>query len=347
MLVTLPDISIHSIAVAFPNLTLDLAALAENFGAAEVQRIIKETGISKVRLAEAGVCASDLCEKAAAKVLGGLDAEVEGIVFVSQTPDYVLPATSLLLQHRLGLSREVVAFDMNCGCSGYVYGLYQAAMLINSSSCKVVLLCVGDVISRFINPADRSLRMIMGDAGSATIVSKGKTDLTFKIMSDGSGVHHLMVPAGGSRYPKDDKSGQATEREHGNFRSDEDLFMDGMEIMKFALRDVPKEIDALLSARGWQRSEVDLFGLHQANKFIIEYLRKKMQLSEEAVPIAMGDTGNTGPASIPAMLAQVWPQLSAAKRPEKAILCGFGTGLSCAAVALDLSHTEVFPPISL
>jgi 3-oxoacyl-[acyl-carrier-protein] synthase-3 len=347
MLVTIPNISVRSIAAAFPKAPVDLSALAEIFGVQEVQRIIKDTGISKVRLAEAGICASDLCERAAAKVLAETDSAVGGIVFVSQTPDYLLPATSLILQHRLGLAKDVVAFDINYGCSGYVYGLYQAALLINSGSCNAVLLCVGDVISRFISPADRSLRMLIGDAGSATIVEKGGGQLTFKIVSDGSGAHYLRIPAGGSRYPRNEKSRQVSEREYGNWRSDENLFMDGMEIMKFALRDVPKVIEDLLADRGWQLSEVDVVGFHQANKFIIEYLRKKLQLPKETVPIAMGETGNTGPASIPLMLALEWPRLSAEKRLERAVLCGFGSGLSCAAVALTLSQTKVLGPIEV
>jgi 3-oxoacyl-[acyl-carrier-protein] synthase-3 len=347
MRVTIPNVFVHSIATALPSKSLDLAVTAEKFGATEVQRIIKDTGISKVRLAGAGVCASDLCEKAAAKVLSESAAAVEGIVFVSQTPDYILPATSALLQHRLGLAKDVVAFDINYGCSGYIYGIYQAALLISSGSCNTVLVCVGDVISRFVNPADRSLRLIMGDAGSATIVTKGSDQLSFNITTDGSGAHYLMIPAGGSRYPKDNKSKQVIEREHGNFRSDEDFFMDGMEIMKFALRDVPKVIDDLLLLRKWKLSEVDLIGFHQANKFIIEYLIKKMRLSKEAVPIAVGEIGNTGGASIPAMLTLEWPRLLAEKRLGKAILCGFGTGLSCAAVALDLSQTKVFEAIEV
>jgi 3-oxoacyl-[acyl-carrier-protein] synthase-3 len=347
MLVTIPNISLLAVAVSLPKVSMDLAELGTVFGTEEVLRIIKDTGILRVRLAPPGICASDLCEKAAVKLLAETQAEVEGIVFISQTPDYILPATSLLLQQRLGLPKDIVAFDINYGCSGYVYGLYQAALLISSGSCNAVLVCAGDVISRFINPGDRSLRMVMGDAGSATIVTKGTDQLTFKILSDGSGAHHLMVPAGGARYPRNDQSQRSIEREYGNLRSDENLFMDGMEIMKFAIRDVPKVIGDLLEYRGWQISEIDVVGFHQANKFIIEYLRKKLQLSKEAVPIALGETGNTGSASIPLMLALEWARLSTEKRLERAILCGFGTGLSCAAVALNLSSTMVLEPVEV
>lgn len=347
MLVTIPNISLHAVAVSLPKTAIDLAGLGTVFGTEEVRRIIRESGISRVRIAIPGLTASDLCEKAALKLLAETRAEVGGIVFISQTPDYILPATSLRLQHRLGLPNDIVAFDINYGCSGYVYGLYQAALLISSGSCSAVLVCAGDVISRFINPADRSLRMLMGDAGSATIVKKGTDQVSFKILSDGSGAHHLMIPAGGARYPINDQSQLSIEREYGNFRSDENLFMDGMEIMKFAMRDVPKVIKDLLEFRGWKISELDFVGFHQANKFINEYLRKKLQLPKETAPIAMGKIGNTGPASIPLMMAFEWPRLSPKKRLKRAILCGFGSGLSCAAVALDLSSTTVLEPVEV
>jgi 3-oxoacyl-[acyl-carrier-protein] synthase-3 len=156
-----------------------------------------------------------------------------------------------------------------------------------------------------------------------------------------------MIPAGGCRYPKNDKSKQVVKKEHGNFRSDEDLYMDGMEIMNFSLREVPKIVDSVLALRGWNKDEVGFFGFHQANKFMLEYLRKKIKLPEEKVPIAMSETGNTGPTSIPLLLSQEYGALSQQKRLNKAVLCGFGVGLSCGAVALDLSQTKIYDPIEL
>jgi len=131
-------------------------------------------------------------------------------------------------------------------------------------------------------------------------------------------------------------------RKDGNMRSDEDLFMNGLEIMNFSLREVPKTVEAVLSCKGWDKSEVTLFGFHQANKFMLDYLRKVLKVPKESLPIAMGETGNTSAASIPTMLTQEGKRLSEENRLEKAVLCGFGVGLSCAAAALDLSRTKIW-----
>lgn len=338
------DVSVSAMASCIPANSLDLRTLGKEFGEDEVQRIIASTGISEVRVAQDGVCASDLCEHAARWIFERSaiqPSSIDAIVFVSQTFDHILPATSVLLQNKLGLSKEVAAFDIRYGCSAYVYGLYQASMLVTSGGCQRVLLCAGDVTTRMIHPKDRSIRMVFGDGGSATIVEKGNDTLAFSLMSDGSGAHHLIVPAGGARKPNSSNTSIAVERESGNVRSENDLFMDGMEIMNFALREVPPMIEGVLKLRGWEAAEVGCFAFHQANRFMLDYLRKKMKLGKESVPIAMGFTGNTGPASIPLMFSQIGSTLRAENRLNKSVLCGFGVGLSWGAVCVDLSKTVI------
>lgn len=348
MQVKLSGVAVRAIAAALPDERLDLTDLCDIWEQNEVEQLIAVNGISSVRIAEDGVCASDLCEKAARVILDAdpeLIGKIGGIVFVSQTPDYILPATSHLLQSRLGIATDAVAFDLSTGCPGYIYGLYQAGLLVSSGSCEAVLVCVGDVLTQYVNPLDKSNRTVFGDAGSATLVEKGDGDITFSIMTDGSGADHLMIPAGGCRYPKDEDSENVSVREDGNMRSDEDLYMNGLEIMNFSLREVPKNVEAALTCKGWDKSEVTLFGFHQANKFILNYLRKILKVPKESVPIAMGETGNTSAASIPLMLAQEGSRLSAENRLQKTVLCGFGVGLSCAAAALDLSRTKIWDPV--
>ncbi|KPA18706.1 3-oxoacyl-[acyl-carrier-protein] synthase III [Candidatus Magnetomorum sp. HK-1] len=340
--VILNDVFVRSIAATLPDEIYDLTDLYDIYGENEVNQIMKVNGISKIRLAPEGVCASDLCEKAANLILTDNDKEkINGIVFISQTPDYILPATSACLQHRLGLSNECVAFDISNGCPGYIYGLFQAAMLINSGSCDSVLVCAGDVISRYINPLDRSNRMVFGDAGSATILEKGSGKISFSFMTDGSIAENLIIPAGGSRYPKNEDSEMVSVKNDGNMRSDEDLFMNGLEIMNFSNREVPIRVDAVIANQGWEKSDVTLFGFHQANQFMLNNLRKIMKIPEEKIPIAMQETGNTGQASIPLMLSLEQKNLVKNNRLEKSVLCGFGVGLSCAASALDLSETTI------
>jgi 3-oxoacyl-[acyl-carrier-protein] synthase-3 len=189
--------------------------------------------------------------------------------------------------------------------------------------------------------------MVFGDAGSATLVEKGTGNISFNIMTNGSGSMNLIIPAGGCRNPKNEDTEMMSVGKDGNLRSPEDLFLDGVEVMNFSVREVPKSIYALLNHIGWEKSDVDFFGFHQANRFIVDYIRKIMKLQRDIVPITMGETGNTGSASIPLMLARESKRFFIEGKPRKSVLCGYGVGLSCASAVLDLSQTEFFEPIEV
>ena len=341
---------IKGIAASIPIGGVDLSSLSTLYGADEVKKIIASTGIEQVRVAKEGHCASDLCAAAAEELLAKLEVNpstIDGIVFVSQTPDYKMPATSVLLQHRLRLPTAAVAFDINYGCSGYVYGLYQASMMIAAGGCERVLVCVGDTSTKLVHPGDRSVRMVFGDGGSATLVEKGESISNFILKTDGSGAESLIIPAGGSRKPYSEETSIPIEAEDGNIRSEETIRMNGMEIMSFVLREIPPMINELLDVTCWKKDEVGTYALHQANKFMLEYLRKKMKLPKHAVPIAVSTVGNTGPASIPLMLSIKQQELFERDRLQKVICCGFGVGLSWAACSVDLSSTLILDPIEL
>ncbi len=343
------NIEVRGVAAALPAQVLELSSLSAEYGAVEVQRIIASTGVEAVRVAPSNVTASDLCECAARELLRGMNvspADVDGIVFVSQTPDYILPATSVTLQHRLGLPTGVPAFDIPYGCSGYIYGLFQAALLIHSGACRQVLVCAGDTILRFINPKDRSVRMVFGDAGSATLVARGTGTAAFTIYSDGSGAEQLIIPAGGCRLPKSSATAKESVAADGNTRSAENIFMNGAEIMNFALREVPKVIDEVLALAGWPKESVGIYGLHQANKFMVDYLAKKARLPKGSAPVGMARTGNAGPASIPQMLTAVRDEFPPERR-ARAVFCGFGVGLSWGACAVELGSTVILPPVEM
>lgn len=341
---------IKGIASAIPKDTVDLSSFSSLYGTEEVKRIIASTGIEQIRVAKEGQCTSDLCAAAAEVLLEKLElspSTIDGIVFVSQTSDYKMPATSVLLQHRLGLPTTAVAFDINYGCSGFVYGLYQASMLIESGGCERVLVCVGDTSTRLVHPGDRSVRMVFGDGGSATLLEKGESTSHFILRTDGSGAEHLIIPAGGSRKPLSDETSIPFEVEDGNIRNEESVGMNGMEIMSFALREIPPMIDELLDLTGWNKDEVGTYALHQANKFMLDYLRKKMKLHKNSVPVAVSNVGNTGPASIPLMLSIKNTELTESNQLQKVICCGFGVGLSWASCSLDLSSTLILDPIEV
>ncbi|MDZ5473309.1 ketoacyl-ACP synthase III [Bacillus sp. 31A1R] len=341
------NVSIKGISSAIPKGQLELGSLEAIYGEGEVKKIIASTGIESVRVSSDNQCTSDLCKTAAKALFARLEIDplsVDGIIFISQTPDYKMPATSVLLQHQLGLPTTAVAFDINYGCSGYVYGLYQAFMLIQSGGCNRVLVCVGDTSTKFVHPGDRSVRMVFGDGGSATLIERGEETSYFILRTDGSGAEHLIIPAGGARKPISEKTSIPFETENGNIRSEENIYMNGMEIMSFALREIPPMINELLDEVRWSKEDVGIYALHQANKFMLDYLRKKMKLNKDAVPVAVSSVGNTGPASIPLMLSQL-NQVLPKERLEKVICCGFGVGLSWASCTVNLSSTTILDPI--
>ncbi|MFN7096471.1 MAG: ketoacyl-ACP synthase III [Gammaproteobacteria bacterium] len=312
-------LNVKGISVVIPQNRLFMSDFYGKYGENEIKRIVMSTGIESVHIANKVTTTLNLCEKAALNLfedLGiGVDS-IDGIIFVSQTPDYKMPATSCILQHRLGLKKEVVAFDINYGCSGYIYGLYQASMLLSAGGCNRVLLCAGDTISRNLNPDDYKVRLIFGDAGSATIIDKGETEWAFDIRTDGAGYNELII----------------LKDEAGN---DDYLHMNGGAIMAFALREIKPIFDNILLIKGWTSKDISQVVFHQANQFILNYLRKKLGLDSSIVPVSIKQYGNTGPASIPLTLCDQYSEVG--KTLGKSVLIGFGVGLSWGACALDLT----------
>lgn len=347
MKVILNNVQVKAVASWLPENRLEMYSLGAVYGEAEVANIIKATGVERARVADADMCSSDMCQKAAEALIEkeGIDkSEIDGLVFVSQTSDWILPATSIAIQARLGLSKDTVCIDIHYGCSGYVYGMFQAAAWISTGACKNVLVLAGDTTSRMINPNDKSLRMVFGDCGTATIVTAGNTQMGFHIQSDGSGADRLIVPAGGFRTPVSEETSKLEWDEDKNGRTQNDLFMDGMAIFNFAITKVHKNINTLIKEMQWSKEEIGFYALHQANEFMANYVRKKLKITADVAPINCRDYGNTGPATIPFLLSDVCSQKQ--YDLKKTIMCGFGVGLSWGSVAADLSETRFYEPVN-
>lgn len=341
------NVIIKAVNAWLPEELLEMMQLSTLYGETEVVNIMKTTGVERVRVAPADMTSSDMCQYAAEKLIEEeqIDrANIDGLVFVSQTPDYILPSTSTCLQHRLNLSKDTVCLDIRYGCSGFIYGIFQAALWVSSGACNNVLVLSGDTNSRIINENDRSLRMVMGDAGTATLVSKGDGTMGFHIQSDGSGADRLIIPAGGFRQPASEQTKMLFWDEDHNGRTQEDMYMDGMAIFGFAINQVPRNIKTLLEYVGWNKEEVGLYALHQANKFMVDFIGKKMKVPSELVPVNADKYGNTGPATIPLLLSDLNDGHS--YDLSKVVLCGFGVGLSWGSIACDLSNTHFYKPIN-
>ena len=345
MKVEFENLQIRAVRSVLPHQAENLHGLAGLYGKEVVNKIIRTTGIRQVRKAQHSITASDLCYSAARLLFErsgiGPD-EIDGLVFVSQTRDHLLPQSSSALQFRLGLPEETICFDLPVGCSGYIYGLYQAALLLSSGSCKKVLVLAGDTTTRIVNELDRASRMVFGDGGSATLMEVGENKMYFNIQNDGSGVSKLIVPAGGFRIPHSTETVLVEPAEDGNKRSKNDLFMDGMGIFEFANSRVPKLIKDSLLDCSWAKEEVELYLFHQANEFIVNLMRRRLGLTSTQVPFEAGSYGNTGPASIPLLLGSLETKSINTLNKDKIVLSGFGVGLSWASCLTSLHKTIIY-----
>lgn len=332
-------VQLRGISAAVPETERTVEDLAQRFGADAAANLTKSTGVRLRPTASEKLCTSDLCFAAAKDLLTELDWDPDSIdllVFVSQTPDYILPATSTVLHERLGLAPSCAAFDVGLGCSGYVYGLWIAGKLLAGRGPNRALLLAGDTSTRLVSSEDRSTVPLFGDAGTATAleVSESAPDIVFSMGTDGKGYRHLMVPAGGFRQPSDAQTKERRDCENGNRRSEEDLYMNGTEIFAFALREVQPLFNAVVGEAGWQLEELDAVIFHQANAFMLKHLGKRLKIPTEKLVVAMESYGNASSASIPlAMVDSLKDELAGV--PRKLVMVGFGVGFSWAAAALS------------
>jgi 3-oxoacyl-[acyl-carrier-protein] synthase III len=329
--------AIRAISTHLPSQNLTNEQLAHEYKDWSVEKIFEKTGISSRWIAKSDECASDLGVIAAQKLFAEGDCapeDIDFLLFCTQAPDYFLPATACILQDRLGLRTTCGALDFNLGCSGFVYGLAVAKALIETGSANHVLLITAETYSKFIHPQDRSVRTIFGDGAAATLISVSPSDDKllgpFVFGTDGRGADKLIVPAGGFRLPPSPETAIVSEDGSGNFRSAQNIYMDGPEIFNFTLKVVPGVVRQLLEKSRMHLEEVDYFVFHQANKFMLEQLRKKIKIPADKFCINMQSYGNTVSATIP-MALEIAGAQKHIKKGDKVMLVGFGVGYSWAA----------------
>jgi 3-oxoacyl-[acyl-carrier-protein] synthase-3 len=332
--------AVSAIEYYLPETVLSTADLAVQFPDWSVEKIDQKTGIGERHIAGPGQCSSDLAVSAARKLFdsGAVEpADIDFLLFCTQSPDYFLPTTACIIQDRLGIPTTAGAFDFNLGCSGYVYGLGIAQGLIQSAQARNVLLITAETYSKFIHPQDKSVRTIFGDAAAATLVKAVHSDVPligpFVYGTDGRGAENLMVPTGGLRKARSETTSVPVPDESGNVRSADNLYMNGAEIFTFTLEAVPQCIGALLSKASLTQEAIDLFVFHQANRYMLEHLRKRLKIPAEKFLVAMRHCGNTVSSTIPIALkeAELQGRLS---NGAVVMLVGFGVGYSWGATLL-------------
>lgn len=301
----------------------------------EIEKYIQATGVERRHCAvhDGSICTSDLCLKAAEKLIADLGwdkSEIELLVFVSHTTDYRLPATACVLQDKLGLSTSCMAFDVTLGCSGYLLGLGIAGNMLASGSMKKALLMVGNTQSEYASFEDRSMYLLLGDAGTVTALEhdpEHADKMDFCYMTDGSGREFVMVPDGGSRNPVNEKSFLMEDCGDGIRRNRLQEKMDGVEVFSYAMSYIPKCFNRLKEKFGIDPQKADYLLLHQANKYLCEKLRKKLKFPPEKVPYNIHEFGNTSGATIPLLMVTNLKQELESKKLEL-LLSTIGVGFS-------------------
>ena len=306
-----------------------------------VDAIKKSIGLQKRHIVDNETTTSDLCEKAARQLLNGMQvdkSEIGAVIFVTQTPDYFQPASAAYLHGKLGLSQNCAVFDVNQGCSGYVYGLWLASMMLETGSCKKVLLLAGDTISKIVNPNDSNVAPMFGDGGTATIVENSEIEKKsyFIFHSNGKKFDTIIQPKGAFREPTPQIINNKNVFDTSAKRNLGNLFMDGTEVFVFAINEEPKAISEILAFSKSKEHEIDFIIFHQANKYIISNIARRLKFPLEKVPSdTTGKYGNQSSASIPCTISDAINN-EVVSRDVKLVLSGFGVGLSWATCQLNL-----------
>jgi 3-oxoacyl-[acyl-carrier-protein] synthase-3 len=334
---------IHSLVTAVPADERRFEDEISNFAFSREKSLkLKQImGFDRHRLASPDTCASDLCSFALDRLfeLGVLDrADVGALIFVTQTPDHFIPATSNLIQGRAGLGRDTFCLDINQGCAGFVVGLIQAFMMLDLGCIRKAVLLNGDTLSHRICKRDRNIYPMSGDAGSATVVENdpdGPPVYGFLRM-DGSRGAALTIPAGGFRLPSTPDTAVEREIGDGNFRSQDQFYMDGPSVFNFVQTEVPPMVDELLAAAGASKDSIDYFLFHQPNKFMLEKLARAMGVPAARMPNNVVEAfGNASSVTIPTNIAY---NLSREVTRKKFRVClgGFGVGLTWASLLMNI-----------
>lgn len=311
--------------------------LEEKFPEYSAQEIEKKVGIKERHIVSEDETALDLAYNAAEKILQNYDKNlIDFILLCTQSPDYYLPTSACILQDRLGLKNDIGALDFNLGCSGFIYGLGLAKGLINSGIATNILLITSETYSKHIHPKDRSNLSIFGDGAAAIIITKSETEQIFNFVlgTDGKGYNNLIVPNGGMRCRYQENAEEKGDRS-GSIRTDNHLFMDGPEIFNFTIGRVPTIVSTVLEMNNLNLSNIDFFIFHQANKFILDYLRKKIKIPKEKFYINLEDTGNTVSATIPIALKDCLDK-KLINKGELILLIGFGVGYSWGGTIIEI-----------
>ena len=338
-------VGVTALAGAVPHTVIDNYKYTQYFPEDQVREVVDKVGIYERRFADAKTCSSDLCFAAAEKLItdNHIDrSEIDLLIFISQTPDYRMPATSVLLQDRLGLPNSTIAFDINLGCSAFIYGLSVAYSFMQNSGLRKALILDGETRSKVYSPKDRRSAFLFGDGGVAALVERSEKfgESFFSLNSDGSRGDLIKINAGGYRMPSSVETlKEKVVDEYGNIRSEEQGYMHGGDVFNFVIREIPRDIKRIVEWSGVDIQSLDYYVFHQANNFINSYLAKKLKLDTAKIPSTIAKYGNTSSVSVPLTIVD---QLKGKLNGKKHLmLSAFGVGMTWATAFVPFEDCQI------
>lgn len=338
-------IGISAMAGAVPSHVIENLKYTEFFPENQVKEVVDKVGVLERRFADAETCSSDLCFAAAQKLIldNNIDrSEIDLLIFISQTQDYRMPATACTLQHRLGLSNRCIAFDVNLGCSAFIYGMSVAYSMMQTGAIRKALILDGETRSKVYGPRDRRSAFIFGDGGIAALVEKNEKfgETTLSLNTDGSRADLIMIKAGGYRHPSTPETlKERVVDEYGNMRSEEQGYMKGGDVFNFVIREIPRDIKNTIAVAGKTVEDIDYFCFHQANNFINAFIAKKMKLDVNKIPHTIEKFGNTSSVSVPLTIVS---ELKDKMEGQKTLMMSaFGVGMTWATGIVSFADTKI------
>ena len=338
-------VGIKALAASVPRTVIENLKYTEYFPEDQVKEVVEKVGIYERRFADENTCSSDLCFAAAEKLITDNDIdrnEIDLLVFISQTPDFRMPATSVLLQDRLGLPNSTIAFDINLGCSAFIYGLSVVFSMMQNKGLRKALLLDGETRSKVYSPKDRRSAFLFGDGGVAALIERDEAfgESWFSLNSDGSRGDLIKINGGGYRIPSSIETlKEKVVDEYGNIRNDEQGYMNGGDVFNFVIREIPKDIRKMIEFSGKSLSDLDYYIFHQANNFINSYLAKKLKLDTSRIPSTIAKYGNTSSVSVPLTIVdQLKDKLDG---HHELMLSAFGVGMTWATAIVPFEDCRI------
>ncbi|MEO8234882.1 MAG: ketoacyl-ACP synthase III [Flavobacterium sp.] len=343
-------VEIKAISACVPKNKIGNDSFGDLLSPKEIRVFEKTVGILERRWADKNITASDLGFAAAINLFEKYKInkdEIDCLIFLSQTPDYKIPFTSNILQHKLGLKQSTLCLDINAGCAGFIQGLSTSFAIAKTIKKGKVLFVVAETLSKILSNKDRSTTMLFGDGATAVLIENTgdlESKSFFNFFSDGNNADAIQIPDGGYRNTITSKSLIETEDEKGNSKNNLNLAMDGPRVFDFTLREIAPSIEELLKESHTQKNEVDYFLLHQSNQFIIKQIAAKLEVESEKMLLNIAKFGNTSGVSIPLLICSNSEKL---EKSKTVLMSGYGSGLNWGNSILNLSSAKIFPIIEM